>query len=81
MAGGKLKQKDAEPKVWVTVVKLLIGALLLIGGVGLALWLAAQGPTYSPAMEQAQQEVRAKSPKSTSPDGSWGISKDSPLRK
>ena len=68
--------------VWVTVVKLVVGALLLIGAVGLALWLAAQGPVNSPALEQAQQEVRAKSsPNSTSSDKSWGISKDSPLRK
>ncbi len=78
-----MKQQDDgdEPKVWVTVVKLLVGATLLIGGVGLALWLAAQGPVHSPALEQAQQEVRAKSPKSESSDSSWGIAKDSPLRK
>jgi hypothetical protein len=77
----KQQQNDEEPEVWVTVVKLVAGALLLIGAVGLALWLAAQGPMNSPALEQAQQEVRAKSPNSTSSDGSWGISKDSPLRK
>lgn len=75
------QQDDDEPKVWVTVVKLAIGAALLIGGVGLALWIAAQGPVHSPALEQAQQEVRAKSSKPPSQDSSWGIAKDSPLRK
>ncbi len=76
------QRDEQEPKLWVTVVKLLIGAALIIGGVGFALWMAAQGPAYSPAMEQAQEEVRAKSPKSSSTDSSsWGISKDSPLRK
>jgi hypothetical protein len=77
----KQQDNDDEPKVWVTAVKLLIGALLIIGGVGFALWMAAQGPVNSPALEQAKQEVRAKSPKSSSTDGSWGISKDSPVRK
>ncbi len=77
----KQRQDDDEPKVWVTVVKLAIGAALLIGGVGLALWIASQGPTYSPALEQARQEVRAKSSKPASEGSSWGIAKDSPLRK
>lgn len=72
----------SEPKVWVTTVKLLAGAILLIGGVGLALWWAAQGPVRSPALEQALEAVRAKSPKQSSGDGgSWGISKDSPVRR
>ena len=81
MAQQQDNDDDDEPKIWVTVVKLLIGATLLIGAVGLALWIAAQGPEHSPALEQAQQEVRAKSSKSLSPDSSWGIAKDSPLRK
>ena len=73
---------EQEPKLWVTVVKLLIGAALIIGGVGFALWMAAQKPAYSPAQEQALEEVRDKSPKSSSTESSsWGISKDSPLRK
>ena len=77
-----MKRADEdETKLWVTVMKLVIGALLLVGGVGLALWIAAQGPAYSPALEQAKQEVREKSPKSPSTDSTWGISKDSPLRK
>lgn len=74
-------QDEEEPKVWVTVVKLVIGAALLIGGVGLALWIAAQGPVHSPALEQAQKEVRSKSSGPPPSDSSWGIAKDSPLRK
>ncbi len=82
LVGIAMKQTDDEPKVWVTVVKLVIGAALLIGGVGLALWIAAQGPARSPALEQAQEEVRSKSSRpSSSSDSSWGIAKDSPLRK
>ena len=77
----KEKNMDEEPKVWVTVLKLIVGATLLIGGVGLALWIAAQGPVHSPALEQAQQEAQTKSSKPLSSDGSWGIAKDSPLRK
>jgi len=77
----KQQQHDEEPRIWLTVVKLLIGAALLIGGVGLALWIAAQGPVHSPALEQAQQEVQTKSSKPLSSDSSWGIAKDSPLRK
>lgn len=73
-------QGEKEPSVWVTALKLVIGATVIIGGVGFALWMAAQGPAYSPALEQAKEEVRAKSPNSTN-DSSWGISKDSPVRK
>ena len=75
-----VRQNEKEPNVWVTALKLVIGATLIIGGVGFALWMAAQGPSYSPALEQAKEEVRAKSPNSTN-DSSWGISKDSPVRK
>jgi hypothetical protein len=72
-------KQDEEPAVWVTVIKLVIGAVVLIGGVGLALWWAAQRPEYSPALEQAKEEARASSPRSGS-DKSWGIATDSPIR-
>ena len=74
------RQNKKETNVWVTALKLVIGATLIIGGVGFALWMAAQGPSYSPALEQAKEGVRAKSTDSTN-DSSWGISKDSPVRK
>jgi hypothetical protein len=73
---------EKEPNVWITTLKLVVGAAVIIGGVGFALWMAAQGPAYSPALEQAKEEVRAKSQDSSSGDSSsWGISKDSPVRK
>lgn len=36
----KKTYKNDEPKVWVTVVKLVVGLAVMIGGVGLALWYA-----------------------------------------
>ena len=72
-------KQDDEPAVWVTVIKLVIGAVVLIGGVGLVLWFAAQGPVHSPALEQAKEAARATAPKST-PSNSWGIANDSPIR-
>ncbi|MES2584789.1 MAG: hypothetical protein V4627_18835 [Pseudomonadota bacterium] len=75
------RQNEKEPNVWVTALKLVLGAAVIIGGVGFALWMAAQGSGYSPALQQALEEVKAKSPKGTSTDSSWGISKDSPVRK
>lgn len=59
------KNNDDEPKVWVTVLKLVIGAVLLIGGVGLALWYAKDLDTGGPKPPEADP---------------WGISHDSPLR-
>ena len=73
-------KQDDEPKVWVTVIKLVIGAVVLIGGVGLALWWAAQRPVYSPALEQAKEDARAASPNKSTSDNSWGIANDSPIR-
>ena len=70
---------DEEPKVWITFIKLVVGAAVLIGGVGLALWWASQRPVYSPALEQAKEEARVSAPKST-PTDSWGIVNDSPVR-
>lgn len=73
---------DGEPKLWVTVLKLVLIAAALIGAVWLALWYASQMPVSSPALEAAQQEVREKNPNSNSSAGhSWGIAKDSPIRK
>jgi len=77
-----MKQEDEkEPNVWVTALKLVIGAIVIVGGVGFALWMAAQGPVNSPAQDQAQQEVWKQSPKPPTDSSSWGISKDSPVRK
>ena len=58
------KDDDDEPNVWVTVIKLILGATVIIGGTGLALWYVNknQGPPDIP------------------PPSSWGISQDNPLR-
>ncbi len=73
---------DDEPKLWLTVLKLLLIATVLIGGVWLALWYASLRPVYSPALEEAQKEVSEKSQNTqSSPGKSWGIAKDSPLRR
>ena len=57
------RPNDDEPKVWVTVLKLIAGLVVIIGGVGLALW-------YAKDMDNG--------PKLPAAD-SWGISKDSPV--
>jgi hypothetical protein len=68
-----------EPKTWVTIIKLLAIATALIGGVGLALWLASQGSGGSPALQQAIEAARAAG-HTEKPSNSWGIVTDSPLR-
>ena len=40
--------KDDEPKVWVTIIKLVVGLTVMIGGVGLALWYAKDMDNGSP---------------------------------
>jgi hypothetical protein len=74
--------KDDKPKVWLSALKIVAGAALLIGTIGFALWYANQLPVSSPALEQAIEEVRQKNPDAPSnSSNSWGISKDSPVRK
>ncbi len=57
------KKPNNEPNVWVTVVKLVIGLVVIVGGVGLALW-------YAKDMDNGTAKLPASDP--------WGISKDSP---
>ena len=58
------------------------GIVVIVGAVGFALWYANQRPAYSPALEQAVEEVRQKSSSNrSSRDDSWGIVHDSPLRR
>ena len=59
-------KKNKEPKVWRTLLMLLLGVVVIVGSVGLALWYADK------------LDTSAKLPK---PDTSWGIFSDSPLRK
>lgn len=55
-----------EPKLWVTVVKLALGAIVLLVLIGLGLYYTAKFQTYAPP-EQA-------------PSQDWGIANDSPIR-
>ena len=59
------KNLNEEPKTWVTAIKLVLGVVVIVGGVGLALWLA--------------KDMDNGGPKPPSAD-SWGISHDSPVR-
>jgi hypothetical protein len=63
-------KKDDEPNVWITVAKLVIGAIVLIGGTGLALWYADSNQ---------QSDIITDTSKPFKPD--WGIATDSPLRR
>ncbi len=60
----KKRPNDDEPKVWVTVIKLVAGLIVIIGGVGLALW-------YAKDLDNGY---------GTPGSDKWGISKDSPVR-
>jgi hypothetical protein len=57
---------NEEPKLWVTVIKLVLSALVLIILVGLGLYYTAEFNTYEPP--------------ASPPDTSWGIAKDHPVR-
>ena len=73
---------DDEPKTWVSALKVIFGLAVMIGAVGFALWVASLQPTHSPALEQAKEEVQQKgADTSSSSSKSWGIAKDSPLRR
>jgi hypothetical protein len=62
-----MSRKNDEPPLWLTVLKLVLVAAVLIGGVGLALWWAdkKQSQGASPVVK---------------PSDSWGIVNDSPIQ-
>jgi len=62
-----MSKKDEETPLWITVIKLLVIAAVLIGGVGYALvWV---------------EEHQSKSPSpAEKPSDPWGIARDSPIR-
>ena len=72
---------DDEPKTWVSALKVIFGIVVMVGAVGLALWYASLQPVHSPALEQAREVVQHKGTDSSSFSQSWGIAKDSPLRR
>ena len=68
-----MSNRDDEPRLWVTVLKLAIGFVILVGGTGLALWYVDKGQ---------ENALPALGTGAGSGDGStgWGIVGDSPLR-
>jgi hypothetical protein len=61
----KSMKRNDEPKWWVTLIKLAVGAAIIIGGVGMAL-------NY---VESMQEKTPVPAPKQN-----WGIFGDSPIR-
>jgi hypothetical protein len=68
-----MTDKDEEPRLWVTVLKLVVIAVVLIGGTGLALWYADQ-------RQVAEMPGLGSGAGSGSGSTGWGIVGDSPLR-
>lgn len=65
-----MKNDEDEPPMWLTVLKLVAIAVVLIGGTGLALWYVDQ------------HQTRAQPPGLGTGNGpsDWGIKGDNPLR-
>ena len=61
-------KQEKETPVWLTILKLVVLATVLIGGVGLALWWAGL------------RQNTATPPAVSAPSQSWGIAGDSPVR-
>jgi len=59
-------EKEKQPKLWVTVLKLVIGAIIFIALIGLGLYYTAKFNTYAPP--------------DSAPSQDWGITTDSPIR-
>jgi hypothetical protein len=59
------KNDNDEPKVWVTALKLIVGIVVIVGGIGMALW-------YTKDMDNGALK--------TPPTDAWGIANDSPVR-
>jgi hypothetical protein len=65
--------QEEEPRLWVTVLKLVIGFVILVGGTGLALWYVDQ--------KQVNEQPPVGSSAGTGLGSTgWGIVGDSPLR-
>jgi len=71
--GADMTDKDDEPPLWVTVLKLLAIAVVLIGGTGLALW-------YVDQMQARDLPALGSSAGTGNGSTGWGIVGDSPLR-
>lgn len=61
---------DDEPSVWVTVLKLVVGAIIIIGATGMALWYVSK----------TQEQHVYRDPASAG-SNDWGIANDSPIHR
>ena len=64
-----MPKKDKEPPLWLTVLKLVVLATVLIGGTGFALWYVAK-----------HQKLPDPAVAPVTPSSSWGIANDSPIK-
>lgn len=64
-----MKEKNQEPNVWLTGLKLVLGGAAFLGAVGFALWYA---------VENIDAEDLSKPPET--PERSWGVVNDNPTR-
>ena len=64
-----MPKKDKEPPLWLTVLKLVVLATVLIGGTGFALWYVAK-----------HQKLPDPAVAPVTPSNSWGIANDSPIK-
>ncbi len=64
-----MKKKVEEPNVWVTGLKVVLGAAAFIGLIWFALWYAAENMDAKDLSKPADTQGR-----------SWGIVTDSPIR-
>jgi hypothetical protein len=68
-----MKNKDEEPKLWITVLKLVIGLVVIIGGTGMVL-------SYLDKVQVNDMPGLGTGAGSGLGSTGWGIVGDSPLR-
>lgn len=64
-----MPKKDKETPVWLTLLKLVVLAVVLIGGTGFILWYIAE-----------HQKLADPAIAPVTPGGAWGIANDSPIK-
>ena len=66
-----MNKDDEDPPIWVTVIKLVAIAVVLIGGTGVALW-------YVNSLQEREQPSMGMGTGNNKLD--WGIVSDNPVR-